>query len=270
MAVAMFAAIAQALEAADTSKEREMKTGLVSCAVLLASAGAAMGSLQTIEGPISYSGTRYQLSRVGHLQEVPSFASTREPIMDIYDNTVTPLAFGGNGTNFLGDELQTTGIGDIREFEFSVGNAGTGAGTLTRIDISIQFWEDDLGGNGPADYTFLGQLDFNDVALNLAAGTFTSLVLTDPGISLSQQTVVALVRLHDPVGTGPANLFQVRADPPAVGTSANDIAVGNATGFTGFAAFPSSNNLWYRVAVPAPGSLALLGLGGLVAVRRRR
>jgi hypothetical protein len=50
---------------------------------------------------------------------------------------------------------------------------------------------------------------------------------------------------------------------PTVGT--NDVTVGSGSQLT-----PQRNNAFSLVEVPAPGSLALLGLGGLVARRRRR
>lgn len=245
-----------------------MKIALVSVAALLAISGTALAELTSYNGPITASSSRYTLNRAGSLLEVPSFVNNRGPAFtDIYDNTVTPLAFGGNGTNFLGDNLITTGTGDIRELEFSIGNSGTGAGTLTRLDIGILIYQFD----GVSGYNQIYSNSFNDIAMNLPAGNFTTLTLTDPGVSLTQTDIIVAVRLFDPIGTGATNLFQVRANPVAVGSSDNDVAVGNATAITGFATFPTgSNNLMYRVAIPAPGSLALLGLGGLAAIRRRR
>lgn len=240
----------------------------VSALVLAAFAGSASAALESVDGPLRFNGSKLRFER-GQWSEVPAFASTREPIVDIYDNTVTPITFGGAGAgNFLGDNLITTGTGDIRELEFSVGNAGAGAGTLTRVDVQIQVWELDPDA---LSYFQIGAATFDNIPVNVTAGQFTSLTATDLGISLTQTDILVLVRLSDPVGTGLGNLLQVRANPVAIGSSTNDLVVGNAVGPTGFGAFAgTNNNLWYRVAVPAPGSMALLGLGGLLAARRRR
>lgn len=245
-----------------------MKIALVSSALLLSVAGSAFGALESLDGPMQFSGEKMRFER-NQWQTLPGFSSTRGgPITDIYDNTLTPLAFGNGGAgNFFGDNLITTGIGDIRELEFSVGNAGTGAGTLTRVDIQIQVWELDPDA---LSYFQIGGLAFDNVPVNLAAGQFTSLTVTDPGIALTQTDILVVMRLSDPIGSGLSNLFQIRANPVVIGSSANDLVTGNATGPTGFGAFASNNNLFYRVAVPAPGSVALLGLGGLIVGRRRR
>lgn len=248
-----------------------MKIALVSVAALLAISGTALAELTSYNGSVTASSSRYTLNRAGTLLEVPSFVNTRGPAFtDIYDNTVTPVAFGGNGTNFLGDNLITTGTGDVRELEFSIGNAGAvvaGTGTLTRLDIGILIYQFD----GVSGYNQIYSNNFNDIAMNLPHGNFTTLTLTDPGVSLTQTDIIVAVRLSDPIGTTGTNLFQVRANPVAVGSSDNDLVVGNTTAITGFASFAgTNNNIMYRVAIPAPGSLALLGLGGLAAVRRRR
>lgn len=243
-----------------------MKIAAASVLTLLALSGTALAEFTTLTGPMAQASERLVLDRAGNASRQPVGFGNRGPaFVDIYDNVnSTALAAGANANLFLGDNVITTGVGDIREFEFSLFNGGTAI--WTRTDISVIFFE--FNGLG---YDLLGQLNFNDVTVGLSPGFFTTLTVTDPGITLSNNDVIAAVRFTDVQGIAANQAGQIRSGPvPVIGTSANDIFVETAPGNFTFAAFPSNNNLMYRIAVPAPGALALLGLGGIVAARRRR
>lgn len=243
-----------------------MKLVTLSVLALMAAAGGASAAITTYTGPISQSDHRIVMDRAGNLRTQPVGFGDRGPaFVDIYDNVnTTALAGVSNADRFTGDLLNTTGTGAIREFEFSLLNAGTAV--WTRTDISIIFLESD--GVGP--FNFLGQLDFDNVPVGLNPGFFTTLVITDPGITLTQTEVIAAVRFTDVQGIAVTQTAQIRANPVVVGSSDDTFLVADLGSGLTFAGFPSNNNVMYRIAVPAPGALALVGLGGLVAIRRRR
>lgn len=102
-----------------------------------------------------------------------------------------------------------------------------------------------------------------------------------PGLSQPGNQATSFADFWEVFWTRPANVTQTFTWNPAVPAFAN----GNATqiitnedpdplnNFTGgFATIPTSYNgpLSINVLVPAPGALALMGLGGLAAARRRR
>ncbi len=245
-----------------------MKTQMLAVMAVVAASGSAMGSLTEFSGPFAQSNDRIVINgRTGAVRtQQAGFADRGGPLTDVYDNVSSPaLAAGTNGGNFLGDEVITTGTGTIREFEFSAFNGGTVP--WTRADISIVFFEFD----GVSAFNFLAQLDFDNVPLNIAGGgSFGFLTLTDPGVTISNTDVIVALRYRDIVGPAQNQVGQIRSNPPVVGSSDNTFLWGDIGAGLQPLAFASNNNLAYRIAVPAPGAIALVGLGGLLVARRRR
>lgn len=231
-------------------------------------AGSALGALTEFNGPFVESETRIVMNRDGARRVEPvGFGLRGGPITDVYDSLGTIVAAAANANLFLGDNLITTGTGDVREFEFTLFNGSTNA-AWTRSDISVLFLEFD----GVSTYNVIDQLNFNDVPIGLAAGAFTTFLLEDPGITITNTDIVAAVRFTDVQGIAANQAAQLRTNPVLIGSSANTFHFreNGAPGAFAFVGFASNNNFAYRVAVPAPGALALLGLGGLAAIRRRR
>lgn len=180
-----------------------------------------------------------------------------------------------NLTNTWGDDFVATGTGTVDEFSFAVFNSGSSAGPLLTATAQVLFWDDTLAVAPFSPAGFQGGFNGN---INFGAGlnpgfysivTFTG--LSGLGINLLDTYNVFTQQITAKTGT--ANRLGV--------VSANPIAIGS--GFSDFYQNPgSAGEGWYTsasgpvnlinktVVIPAPGALAMLGLGGLVAGRRRR
>lgn len=105
----------------------------------------------------------------------------------------------------------------------------------------------------------------NSATLALPSGgdfiwTITFGTLPDGSDSTFGVANAGFVQIVTTVGTG---RWFFTSTAPTVG--ANNVAVGTGAGLN-----PQRNNAFEIVMAPTPGSLALLGLGGLAAARRRR
>lgn len=176
-------------------------------------------------------------------------------------------------TAVFGDRLTTVGTGRLQEFSFALFNSGTSAGTLVSATVRIDFLR-------ASDSSSMGAISVNTGNINLATGFFTSLNVTGlDTLNINLDTTDILVLQTVTSLTGAANrLGVVSTTPTSVGSSVDQLYIDASTVGGGVAGFYNitSNNLpvpfrvGYQVVVPAPGAFALLGLGGLVATRRRR
>lgn len=175
-------------------------------------------------------------------------SNTNRGAAPLYDNQAGPYqAFPPSAVNPIGvgdyQSVATNNI-DVSEFVF-VGGVNT-AGSVVFFDFF------DAGGNF---------LDGFGVALPQAGNFIWTITTTDLEIAAD-----GIVSMDVDDGTnGPAGLAQWFL-------TAGAAAVGNA-GIADFANGPDSFNFAFAISgteIPAPGAIALLGLGGAVATRRRR
>lgn len=204
-------------------------------------------------------------------------SGTRGVAIDVYNNHPSASNFGLSSTDLTsiwGDELTTTGTGTLQEFGLTIFNSGSSAGPLVTADVAINFFRISdsslIGG-------FTGTLDFG---AGLNPGFFSRVTFTGlDGLGIDLDTTNILVTQQRTDHTGTASRLGIASLMPIlVGSSPDDMYVdsdtvgGGVPGFYNFtvAGAPAPANPGYRVAVPTPASMALLGLGGLFAARRRR
>jgi hypothetical protein len=169
-------------------------------------------------------------------------AGASTPLFQFNAGTGT-LTGGWSGANLL---LQTPGLPSVPDFANS---------TFTMTPLSA------IGAFGNIYHLAGGQINFFDSASNpLLTITFGDAWLTG-SLGLGASDFMS----NSVVFTGPIVSGYGSVSNEAFSFSfANPVAT--TTGFTTTSSFTSSANL----VVPAPGAAALLGLGGLVANRRRR
>lgn len=180
-------------------------------------------------------------------------------------------------TRLVMDDITPVAGGTVNYIRFSVANFNTVA---VSVRARIRFWDDagGLPGNqNPAGFSF-NPFSFGP-GVTILTGTLGG-ALTVPNAKFW----AGMTFDNNSGGTGATlaqmnNFGQGLFNPPAIGSS-GDVAfettaagsffiVNNPPGSTfNFGGAPVANFGWEFV--PAPSSLALLGLGGLVASRRRR
>lgn len=180
-------------------------------------------------------------------------------------------------TRLVMDDITPVGGGTVNFIRFTVANFNTAA---VSVRARIRFWDDAAGLPGtqnPAGFSF-NPINFAP-GVTILTGTLGN-ALTIPNAKFW----AGITFDNNSGGTGATlaqmnNIGQGLFNPPAIGSS-GDVAflttaagsffiVNNPAGSTfNFGGTPPANFGWEFV--PAPGSLALLGLGGLFASRRRR
>lgn len=191
---------------------------------------------------------------------LPSSAARAEPMVDTpFQNRVTAAVYSGipgpysafaAATGPVGfDDYASTVAGpfNLAQFKF-VGGVTTVGGQLT-----VQFFDS-------------AQTQVNSFNITLPqAGNFIWTITLGAAPDGSDSTFgvngAGFVQISAATATTGQWFFTTTA--PTIGT--NDVAVGGGAQLS-----PPRNNAFELVNVPAPGSLALVGLGGLVALRRRR
>lgn len=232
-------------------------------------------------------------ARTGVVTQFNPFASahgTRGGGPVVVQNSLPPAAANVNfaasnptANNMrYGDVYIPTSGGVIDQVGVSLFNSSsTASGTPTPItagSVTCTFW-DALTFTGIGTSTPLGSIsatfDFSG-ANALAPGFFGLYVITD--IALATNITIpatAVLMTYQWTLTGSTRHGFVSMAAPLVGTSGGTSVYqfGTPTPAEGFYNFGNPvlpGNAAMAWVIPAPGSLALLGLGGLVAARRRR
>ncbi|MDX9912919.1 MAG: PEP-CTERM sorting domain-containing protein [Phycisphaerales bacterium] len=241
---------------------------------LIALAGAASGALADVssESAGQFAGAMSIDYRTGApTPGTPRFQGTA------YSNVLgtTIRAFSSTDLSAdYGDRLTTVGTGTLDAFTFGLFNSGTSAGPLGSATVDIAFFRG-------VDGSPLGGFGVNTGAINLAQGFFTLLTisgLSGLGIDLDTTDIIFTQSIRTGTITGGATRTGVVSlEPIQIGSAIPQLYINATTvGAAGFynitsAGVPVNFFLGAQIdVVPAPASAALLGLGGLVATRRRR
>jgi hypothetical protein len=178
----------------------------------------------------------------------------------LVDTTINPLTAGGGGTLSAEADFSVTNASFANAVITAVSNNETAAAAISnaqgRASSSIQ--GQDFGGNGFSLAPF-GPAGYQAFYNGAAAGTGSvfaahhASALTAPAFDGNSATA------NTP---GPSNEFG------AVGASVSSISA--SFGFTLGNFNTASGTSVFEVLIPTPGSMALLGLGGIAAIRRRR
>jgi MYXO-CTERM domain-containing protein len=241
-----------------------MKTACIVLA-LTGFAGTAMANPELVSGPV-------QNVTLDALVD----GYSNRAVVRVYDNwTVPPTALQGlfaSGTNEIADDLAMTGGGLLTNMGLNIANV-TGASNLTGGSVAIRFYD---GGSG----TFISGFNANLPALALPAGGSSRLQFGPNSLNALNIVVPAnaFVSLQwvtftfAGAGTAADLGFQIR-NGGAIGTSTDGMINVTTNSPISFGGNPLANTALYIEvddAIPAPAALALLGMGGLVATRRRR
>lgn len=210
---------------------------------------------------------------------VPRTVSNRGTPSVLYSNLTAPSAVSGGfsqaGTSAIfGDRVMFTGTGGaLDEFAFTVFNSSSGGNTvpMTTGTMNIEF-------RRGADNSLIGGLSIDLAPVfgtGLNPGFYTIVDLTGVALANNISFDTADVLIKQQLVGGQGRYGVVLLNPIAVGSSGGDMYINNppalAEGFYNIGTAPNFiGNPGYFVFIPAPGASALLGLGGLVALRRRR
>ena len=172
-------------------------------------------------------------------------------------NLLSDLGFSFYNLNATGSTSRITSF--TAEFNFFDGNTlafvdGFNAGTFSLAG---------LGGGGLAAQS--------SIRFNFGAAALEPLDIQLPNDVVITMTVTA-VTFSAGTGTDPNLIGQQVRNPVSVGTSTDELVLNGSIVADPFGTGPDGNFSYFVVtnSIPTPASAALLGLGGLVAVRRRR
>lgn len=183
----------------------------------------------------------------------------------------------GSGTRNGDDYSMIAGPGPyLDSMGFNVYNGNAAGQRLTQVNGTLEFF--DTGGALISAFTYNSNLSTlagggldgqTSIRLSFAAGSLLSLGVIVPNAGFVTNTFTGSTFL---AGGSAANLgLQVR-NPPLTGTSTDQMIIAGAIVSSPFGGAPAGNTSHFITTsdVPAPGTLALLGMGGLIAGRRRR
>jgi PEP-CTERM motif len=200
---------------------------------------------------------------------------------DVYNNTnpAAPANFGFSSTDMLstfGDRVTTTGTGILQEADFTVFNAGTSAGSLLTATYNIRYFDGPSGLALPG-VGFTTNVNFG---AGLGVGFFSIVTVTNlAALNININTTDVTWTQQRTASTGAANRIGIASlNPPTIGTSIPQMYIQSATvggGVAGFYNIGTAPNFLpanpgARINVPEPTTMALLGLGALALIRRRR
>lgn len=193
------------------------------------------------------------------------------------------LANGGASggiTRLVADDISRTGAAGeaLTEFTFSVANFNT---TAVSARARVRFYAADGAGGAPG--TAIAGYSFNPISFASGSVALFTTGFLAGGAAMPVNFWAGIT--FDNVGTGISDaqlslLGQGIYGPPTLGSStdtafqtnlAGSHLVNNPVGSQfNFQGSPPANFGWRVSTAPAPGAMALLGLGGLAAGRRRR
>ena len=237
---------------------------------LAAAAGSAQAEFETAQF-----GNAYTIdARTGTMVASSGFGSRATAI---YSNTASPANFGVSSNSLgaiWGDEMTTVGTGTLDELQFGVFNSTSGGnvGAFQNATATINFYRS-------VDGSSLGGFNVTLANVGLAAGFYTIFTVTNLsglGVNLDTTGIIMTQQLSGVTG-GTNRMGVVSLQPVTIGSTGTSLYVsgaanvgGGAAGYYNFGNPILNGALAAQISIPAPSAMALLGLGGLVATRRRR
>lgn len=260
-----------------------MKTvGIAFCAIV-ASAGTAFG--QSVENFTQIDEVRMFDVRSGQWVASSSIGDRTDhtPIQTIYSNIDFATTGGvqhSTAGEVIGDDITPaafiapSGGGTVRQVTISIANFGA---DIVGQDVSLDlvFFRNDGSGIGgiPIAGSVIGTIAINIPSFNLSGATFglfSFTGLTSSQLSLTSDDFWLGVRFNSVGLSDGTQLGQVFYTGGSIGSSDNTEYFQDSVSANPRFNAGTTNNFGYEIVVPAPGALALLGLGGMVGLRRRR
>lgn len=247
-----------------------MRQMMLGAMALAAFAGTTMANPATPESAIYAGGMTINV-----LTGEASF-STRagNTIFDSSTGATITATSSTNLSTIWGDSVTTTGTGVLEEFTASIFNSGSSSGAMISTTLGVAFNQMVAGSPGASLGGFNGNVTFSSP---LQPGFYTTVTFTGlSGLStpIDLSTTDLLIRQQLTNTVGGSRVGVVSANPIGVGSSPasfyKDDPSAPPAGFYTFTSGAPADILYKLNVIPAPGSLALLGLGGLISGRRRR
>lgn len=254
-----------------------MKTAFV--LALVASAGAASAQMMSVDLGA------YTIDRITGGLAQPADGFGDRVVNDQYRNWAAPSTLTATYSHGLGtlngDDLNmvSNGVGWLNDMGFSIANNNAAGQRLAFLSGSINFFRQ-------SDLSFIGGFTVSVDAATIFGGggldggfsarlSFGANALSGLNIFFGANTAIwALIQWDSATVTGggsTANIGQQLRNPPVLGTSANQLVIGNSVVSAPFSNAVGNSSFFIRTDnIPTPGSLALLGLAGIAAGRRRR
>ena len=270
-------------------------TKLLAMAALATLAGTAMADAGDTDSVTASLREVFEIGTPAHSTTAEDARSNTAVYSDITTFSGQGTTIGGAtsiasnaGTKFLADRMTLTAGGTLDQFTFSVANFATVA---VSARPRVRFYAADGPGGTPG--TIIGGFSFNPISFASGnVGLYTASGLAANNLTLPSGDMYAAI-FFDGSGASPVpsvanlNLLGVGMfNPPTVGSSGDsdwastltggsNSLISNPTGATRlspYAGNPVANYGWEirTLDVPAPGAAALMGLVGVVGVRRRR
>lgn len=256
-----------------------MRTTRLALCAFAALAGTAYGA-QSIEGFTQIEETQVYDVRTGQWIAQSPLTGSRGTAT-IYSNIANPTQAGVQqsvDSETVADDVnpanlnQFTGNPTVAEMTISIANFGPAINNQPLSLDLVFFANDALGAGGvPIAGTEVGRASVQIANFSLGAQTFglfsfTGLDSIMSPVVVSAATFWAGVQFE----AGQTNLGQVFYGPGTVGSSNSTKYYRDSGANPAFSNSSTNNFALEIIGIPAPGAIALFGLGGLYASRRRR
>jgi hypothetical protein len=199
----------------------------------------------------------------------------------VYDNLGGTALAGYSEVNtnnpVFGDALDLTSGGRISNFGFTVFNSSSGGntGSILTADVQVNFRDNTVPyGGGVLSGTLLGSVTISlNFGTGLPAGFFSTVSADLSSLNIVVPSHIFVTQqLTQTSGSSLRNGI-VLFSTPSVGSSPNSVYLKSNTTSEGLYTFNGLNNndLGYHLEiVPEPATLAILGIGAVAFLRRRK